>query len=902
VHHIKKTLIVPILTSIIFLTAVDSVCALKIERPTVDCRIDRDIGSQKTNGNASVSLGTYAYKYNTPQYPYVNDYVSFNVSMICNTRIGIKYDFVTYPWLEDWMFENYTGSYILQEFPNCGDNWGTWADLPSGFRFHFYGGKYRNCPEESVYSKVWICTNGFLSFDLSNSTNCLDNIPSRYSPNGIVAPLWTDLVIDSQSEIVTKTYAAGHVYFIVIWKNALHKSTGKRLTFSVALQGYNWVDEENPYTHCGNIYMAYQDVASVDGIFTYGIEDLEGLRGTGNWRYGSELGSQNGKTLVFYQSTSLKSIQHLILEFEDQNWQNAGYDILTEYADQVFGMNVRTKIDPAPRSNTNMMLGKSIAGAAGCAVGVGGAFAGYYGLAFGLAPFAAPVSCVLVAWGFYDWYVQSQYNSIEWRDIKDWSNGSEQQAYIKVPASGDGVFDASLSVGFYWAIKDNYTRYHNLTTRATVEYMDEDGRLANVTTSVNVELKRDNNNDFSTADEIQAGTYGGDPMLYLAGDYDQKDFYKIFLVEADQVSVSMRPPIGQNFDLYLYDTAKLQRDSSTNGGDAPELVTRVVDSTGYWYIEVRWNGGQGFYNMTVKVREPGGCPFVYVWNGGHYVIENNILPISETNNGIDVDDYYRLEGESIPMYKNDRHSYYSLQLREFEHEHSFIDQAKLLAIDHTPDVNVAATLGGGILTYQSPTPPIVCTDNYGNSRLNEISQIDGDIENPATYFDGQAGDWLILEFDAINSNNAKLILRDDKKCYECCIDVQILNNQGEWQQVARLVPRAYWSIEAVDLSAYVTFGRGFSVRLLWTSPHRLDFVGLDTTPNQSLTIEEATLLMAMHSKDGLITQELQENDGIYAELKPRQQISLVFRLSSPPADMKRTFIFYTNGYYYTIQT
>jgi hypothetical protein len=45
--------------------------------------------------------------------------------------------------------------------------------------------------------------------------------------------------------------------------------------------------------------MAYQNVRAVDGKFVYGIEDHEGLKGSGCLAEGSSLASLNGKTVIF---------------------------------------------------------------------------------------------------------------------------------------------------------------------------------------------------------------------------------------------------------------------------------------------------------------------------------------------------------------------------------------------------------------------------------------------------------------------------------------------------------------------------------------------------------------------------------------------------------------------------
>ena len=77
----------------------------------------------------------------------------------------------------------------------------------------------------------------------------------------------------------------------------------------------------------------------------------------------------------------------------------------------------------------------------------------------------------------------------------------------------------------------------------------------------------------------------------------------------------------------------------------------------------------------------GGCPYVSTLNDGVLVPENNILPQSEYrgNAGIDVTDYYKTL--KPPALLNGR---YTLEITEFEHERSRLDQFQLIAVDHDP--------------------------------------------------------------------------------------------------------------------------------------------------------------------------------------------------------------------------
>jgi hypothetical protein len=297
----------------------------------------------------------------------------------------------------------------------------------------------------------------------------------------------------------------------------------------------------------------------------------------------------------------------------------------------------------------------------------------------------------------------------------------------------------------------------------------------------------------------------------------------------------------------------------------------------------------------------GGCPYVYTWAGQQYVMDNNLLPASEKSNGADVEDYYRLEQLLVPMYQGTRRSVYSLQIREFEHEHDFFDQVKLLAVDHESDVNIAVTQEGEILTYRNPLAPPSCFDNNGTSRLSEISKMDGNVSDPTTYFEGYPGDYLVLNFGKVESEDAKLILRHDMIKKVECIDVQVMDENGVWQTVEVLVPHAYWSMEAVNLAPYIHKNSDLLVRFFWRYHHRLDYVGLDTTPQASIEVHQAFLLSAFHSTQGNVKPLLMKNDQTYAELTPGQQIQLAFLLPNNQ-NQKRAFILYIEGHYIRMET
>jgi len=303
------------------------------------------------------------------------------------------------------------------------------------------------------------------------------------------------------------------------------------------------------------------------------------------------------------------------------------------------------------------------------------------------------------------------------------------------------------------------------------------------------------------------------------------------------------------------------------------------------------------HSLTAYFYTGGGCPHIATWNGTGYQLDNNILPASEMSNGADVEDYYMLEQPLVPTYQGTTFSLYSMQIREFEHEHDYLDQVKLLAVDHSSNVNVAVSPYGEILTYSNPASAITAVDNDGINVLSQLSSIDGN------YYQGYNGSYITLTFAPTDvSNGIKLVIRDDwpPVIVKCPVYVQVLNATQQWNTVATFHTRTYWATDIINMTAYLPDPEGnLKVRLCFVSNDKIDYIGLDTTPQNSFKLHHATLISAIHSSEGNTRWRLLKNDQTYAELTPGQQIQLTFLLPNNQNE-ERTFILYTEGHYSTI--
>jgi hypothetical protein len=295
------------------------------------------------------------------------------------------------------------------------------------------------------------------------------------------------------------------------------------------------------------------------------------------------------------------------------------------------------------------------------------------------------------------------------------------------------------------------------------------------------------------------------------------------------------------------------------------------------------------HNLAAYFVQSGGCPYVSTWNGSQYVVDNNLLAASMFSGGADVNDSYVLQ-QALAQSTNGT---YSLLLSEFENEHDFIDQVQLVAVDHASNVNVGVSPDGEILTYADPTPPVSAITDTNENVKQLLSAVDGNC------YEAQNGSYVVLNFGDLDiSGGAKLVLRMDAE--KDPVYVQVQDSQGRWNTVAEVIPRVYWSTDIIDMSEFLPDARGnLKVRLYFTADIKVDFVGLDTSPQATLSVHEGQLVSAISSADGNVTAKLLYADQTYAELLPGENIQVEFTLPTQTME-SRTYIIMIRGHYYTI--
>lgn len=483
---------------------------------------------------------------------------------------------------------------------------------PYNYTFRFWGGAgdwTYGTDGSAEYTSVWICTNGFLAFDGSNSTSPTPiNIPDPQAPNAVIAAVWSDLRLDNASAIyygwrrnAGPTVGYSGWSFFVTWDFVEHKASQIRLAFQVVLAnalGY-W---GNPYIVWGQsqFRISYQTASSINTDFAFGIEDQEGYKGLGDLFLGSQLDSFDSKTYWFQQTPASSNyfLSKLKLTFNDTCVEKTRFWI-SGRPDDLRGYNVALKEPKTPDIDERFKA--ALSGERVLLEKFGGVIFKVFFIGLEMLPLFSP----------------NLYSTIDYLELRDQlgDNPILYGAYIvaSVPPGyqrpyGSAV-DATIGVIVHWILDDANNMGHSLTITAKLEYYEVtwDGNVVetphNITTSVNLKVTTDspdkiNNDSFENATEVQEGTYS---WLYADQTDDVFDFYKLYVDYEKIIRVKIDVDSDDNFNLYLYNSSGYEVDRSENGIGQSEFVhgEQLEYPGGWWYIEVNATWEYGFYNMTI---------------------------------------------------------------------------------------------------------------------------------------------------------------------------------------------------------------------------------------------------------------------------------------------------------------
>jgi len=588
----KKKIVAMTFLAVLLLQTVSFVWAWEIERPSYDIPIGERIGTANSDGKASAGLGVAVHKYYENDPRHFADYLYLNVSMTANSRKGITYGYNGESFW--WIDENDLGSPCIRT--GVGDEWGEWVDFPyEYYGFRFYGG-----PGSAQYTKVWISSNGFISFDPVNLTcpNPSNYFPPTKRPNAVIAAVWSDLDVDGEASITTGCYEQFCTkHFVITWKNIRHKASGQRLTFQITLR-----DQTSWYAQ-SQIWISYQNVTAITTKFAVGIEDHEGCKGTIGLCEGQTLANLNGQTFRYYQTSNTFFLKRLTIALADE-CTDTRFKI-EENGNYMRGYNMKLKSTEFPEPDSTYRFATALAGAVTLLLGGCGGI---------ILVGCTVVDSFLVYLDVVEALAYYQYSRIEKLELRDQFSSPpiSQGAYIKVPTEFECV-DATLSIVVDWVFDDPNNEAHSLTVSATTTYAEYDTSGLhledhNVTTSATLNVVPDAGNDRSsarlvTSTPVEYKAFLGINLPDPPMNDDPDDYYKINVPEHYLLTISMVPPANANFDLYLYyGNNSSPVASSTNPANGEHEFIPYLGFAGTYYIRAKCVSSFGLYNLYIHMQ------------------------------------------------------------------------------------------------------------------------------------------------------------------------------------------------------------------------------------------------------------------------------------------------------------
>lgn len=349
------------------------------------------------------------------------------------------------------------------------------------------------------------------------------------------------------------------------------------------------------------------------------------------------------------------------------------------------------------------------------------------------------------------------------------------------------------------------------------------------------------------------------------------------------------------------------------------------------------------------------CPSLSIWNGTNYVYRTEVsagtgyLPYFEYfgEKGTmvfgysDPWDYIKLDRNQIQP----RNGYYDMTLTELWDEIFYLDSARLLVVDHSPGVDVYSTswtrkynlYGQGTIYTANKTlsTPISAFYN-GENVLPQISKLDGVYASRPNW---QYGQWNTLELNLGNLSGAKeikLIVTGmvvwptsevtaewvAKFATQPGVEpfpvqyMEVKDGNGNWVRVPdnRQFPMLDAAPETFAVNLTGLFPTNdYSLRINMFFDGRIDYIGVDTTSQQNVTVQEihpssATLTQIFETQStstgnftryGDVTQLMLKADDKLVIGRRGDEVHLLFpaNIKPVPENMERDYFMFVSCWF-----
>jgi hypothetical protein len=347
------------------------------------------------------------------------------------------------------------------------------------------------------------------------------------------------------------------------------------------------------------------------------------------------------------------------------------------------------------------------------------------------------------------------------------------------------------------------------------------------------------------------------------------------------------------------------------------------------------------------------CPSLYVWNGAEYAYR---AEISDGTGYLGIFDYFREDGSLSFLYSvpwdytklnasalQPNGGYYDMTIRQNWDEIAYVDSATLVIVEHSPDVDVYSTKAtylyepegqGTIYTVsKNPGSPVSCVNSTGHDVLPLVLERDG-ITTLGNEFQ-----WDTLELnvgDLSDAEEIKLVVagtilystgeeqgawagqfwdKPGEKPFPPPY-MEVKDAQGNWVPVPdnRQFPLLDVTPECfvVNLTG-VFLTDDYSLRIHTFFNTRFDYIGVDTTSQQDVTVREVTVSSSTLSpafaaestssgnftRYGDVTELMGYADDLFVIMRQGDEIRILFSadVGDVPEGMERDYFLFASVWF-----
>jgi hypothetical protein len=394
---------------------------------------------------------------------------------------------------------------------------------------------------------------------------------------------------------------------------------------------------------------------------------------------------------------------------------------------------------------------------------------------------------------------------------------------------------------------------------------------------------------------------------------------------------------GLRLFIWDYSTSSWEYLDRTMAGNTVARTRATIGKATSNYIDAN-----GYLNLLVQTEvASGSCPFLYAFDGHQYGFVSDMYNrgiIAVVNFPTQPEDYAKIERDQLQP----NGSLYMIRVAQEYDEISYLDQLRLITVDHSPTVDVFPSLlkadAAKIYTVsKNLTPPKSATDQDGKDALRQIVSKDG------VYYHGTKDQLKVLNLnlgDLSGAKEVKLVLSgytiwDNQKVENLERFVDVKDSDGNWTRVFEnfriITPSALPRTYVINMTGKF-LSNDYSVRIGFYPDERIDYVAVDTSPQQQLELGSLLLVHAdLHfrgyselkglpglpdyhnsradppqgyshpvgnfTRFGDVRPLLTDRDDKFVIMRHGDEISLDFQYSPISPEVERDFMLYSWGYY-----